>query len=898
MRSLTLGRRPRGGVGHNAVSSASLLTTATSIAAAGRSLSKRFKTSWSATPTLIVLDGLDEVGDPRLRSDVVNEIDRLTKRLGAVNRRMTQIVVTTRPNSSSQPEPSRGSFEYVRLRPMNADMQREYLRKWAAVNGISGTRRRKLMRVFVGRTAEEHIAQLSSNPMHLTILLYLINKRGEAVPTGRTAIYTAYMDALMDREVERDQVDKDDVPRVHETTSWLGWKMQAGVEKDPSLGRLPVKRIRSELFNYLQEVEGPENLLDKLFRASSDRFWALTSKEGETFEFAVQPVREYFAARYLAKYAGMLTRQVLKGDLLADLVQRSYWLNTTLFYAGFADPNEVSGLVGGIQDALESGRHPAQVRVALWALLRDGVFSSVKRSQRQAVGLLIDDLGLRLISPEQNPEQFPEMPEAHGAEDLVEALLCSVKGSDSSTLNRARLSARLLGEVGPKSTGFPIWLTESLRTANGSEQERLLLVGAAHGRARLDAATSDSVRVSGRVAQAAALTLGACPTPGSSQDKALIASVLNGQVSDTSVDGTATAASLLRAVRPHRFIELAKGGDEPRFLIPTAHMSDAAADARVRQQVFSRLSRIDPRYQRVKQSSLFRRAEQGSTAPWQNTAREIAAIHGPCWLATEIALIGVANGGVRTGGSISPNKPPLGHDMDYGVFVQTMRAGQGADWWIEQEVALTDSTSRMAWCGGLLTTGDHATICQVLPIVQDVLQSLSEDEYWALVQGLSRISASGLGRKMYAGVTSSDRWFGLGALTTSGPTRLLAALALFAADLKMQDPLPELGVDDLVAITGFGPASWPAHRALTARLLSAQTQESLQGVASCGPDAVVVVPDKKPSGFPAQHVQFILANPLRFPLAWVEGAERWHSRENAERPLGEVGRAEGWLPNL
>ena len=102
---------------------------------------------------------------------------------------------------------------------MSPHMQTSYLGRWAAVNGLSPSQRRKLKRVFVGRTAEEHIAQLSANPMHLTILLYLINKRGEAIPSARTAIYSAYMDALMDREIERDQIDKDDVDRVHETTS-------------------------------------------------------------------------------------------------------------------------------------------------------------------------------------------------------------------------------------------------------------------------------------------------------------------------------------------------------------------------------------------------------------------------------------------------------------------------------------------------------------------------------------------------------------------------------------------------------------------------------------------------------------------------------------------------------
>jgi len=39
---------------------------------------------------------------------------------------------------------------------------------------------------FLSRTAIEQLAQLADNPMHLTILLFLINRKGDAVPTSLT----------------------------------------------------------------------------------------------------------------------------------------------------------------------------------------------------------------------------------------------------------------------------------------------------------------------------------------------------------------------------------------------------------------------------------------------------------------------------------------------------------------------------------------------------------------------------------------------------------------------------------------------------------------------------------------------------------------------------------------
>ena len=849
-------------------------------------------------PTLLLLDGLDEVGDQGLRSHVVSEIDRLTKRLGAVRRRRTQVVVTTRPNSSSQPEPSQDFFEYVRLLPMNPLMQKTYLRKWAAVNGLPPTRRRKLTRVFLGRTAEEHIAQLSANPMHLTILLYLINKRGEAVPTARTAIYSAYMDALMDREIERDQIDKDDVDRVHETTSWLGWRMQSGVETDASLGKLPLKRIRSELFNYLQEVEGPEELLDKLFKASADRFWALTSKEGETYEFAVQPVREYFAARYLAKYAGMLSKPVLKGDLLAHLVQRSYWLNTTLFFAGFADPNEIGGLVMGLEDALEDGRHPLQVRVALWALLRDGIFSPVSRTQRKAVGLLTDDLSLCLLSPVSHPDQFPALPEGLGAREFAAALRNLVENNREVSRERALAAARLLGEVGPHPEDLSEWFESALSTADGQEEEVLLSLGAVHRRLRVSGPRADHLLLASAASRRAALAMGAIPASGTGSEAALLQAVVAGEASDIATTSITPGACLLRAVRPHRFIDLAKPDGQSRFVVATAHLGGIQADERARQQVFTRLISTDSRYSRVKHSSLFRRGQQGSTAPWQDTAREIAAIHGPCWLATEIALVGAVNGFVRTGGSFDPEKAALGPSMDYGVYVQTLRKGQDQDWWRSQSNILEDAHSKMAWVAGLLLCADWESITALLPVLESFMDSFTEDEHWNLLQTLSRISASGLSPQAQPGKTRTGATLPASLLLQTANVRVRAALALFAVDLVAEDRIEVLDSDALIDLASFGAASWPAHRALTTRLIEDQSYESLQAVRSCGRDAVVVLPDKKPAGFPRQHIESILGEPLTFPPAWVAAAERWHSRDHKETPLTQVGVLEGWLPDV
>ena len=153
--------------------------------------------------------------------------------------------------------------------------------------------------------------------MQLTILLFLINRKGDAVPVARTPLYTDYMGTLLDREVNRKQIARNQVPHVQEVTAFLGWHMHSGVETSPAAGRMSQNDIETTLLIYFRKTEGPEHEVATLFKAASDRFWALTSKEEQTFEFAVQPVREYFAAKFLAEWAGRDRRTPLaKQDIL------------------------------------------------------------------------------------------------------------------------------------------------------------------------------------------------------------------------------------------------------------------------------------------------------------------------------------------------------------------------------------------------------------------------------------------------------------------------------------------------------------------------------------------------------------------------------------------------------
>src|SRR5436190_5279890 len=54
-----------------------------------------------------------------------------------------------------------------------------------------------------------------------------------------------------------------------------------------------------------------------------------------------------FAAKYLARYA-----TAEKATILDALIRRPFWFNVSRFFAGFANPNEIGGLVDGLSEEI------------------------------------------------------------------------------------------------------------------------------------------------------------------------------------------------------------------------------------------------------------------------------------------------------------------------------------------------------------------------------------------------------------------------------------------------------------------------------------------------------------------------------------------------------------------
>jgi hypothetical protein len=219
--------------------------------------SKKVQELFSLVPSIVVLDGLDEVGRPSMRAKVVTEIDNFARRNRTYNI-PPRIIVTTRPSTNELPEPSGDLFDIVVLSPLTARQREDYLRKWSAVRGIVGSAGRALRTAYRAKIAEPYLDELAGNPMQLTILLDLLHKHGEATPNQRTALYDSYVDLLLAREANKhpESVRKHQT-ELREIIPFLGWHLHAHSEADRVNARMSVADLKASIRHFQQTYGNP-----------------------------------------------------------------------------------------------------------------------------------------------------------------------------------------------------------------------------------------------------------------------------------------------------------------------------------------------------------------------------------------------------------------------------------------------------------------------------------------------------------------------------------------------------------------------------------------------------------------------------------------------------------------
>src|SRR5690606_16069488 len=244
------------------------------------------------------------------------------------------------------------------------------------------------------------LKDLAKSPMQLAIFISLLRTKGQSLPNKRTALYDSYISLFFDREAEKSILIRDKRDLIIDIHQYLAWVLHSEAELLKNSGSINIDDLHSRLKDYLSKEGHDTTIADQLFNVMKERVCALVSRVQGTFEFEVQPLREYFCAKYLYKTAPYspvgLECSGTKPERFDAISKNFYWLNVARFFAGCFDKGEIPMLVEKLKELQDDGilkftNHP---RIITSQLLSDYVFSQTPKHMREVVSIIVNGISI------------------------------------------------------------------------------------------------------------------------------------------------------------------------------------------------------------------------------------------------------------------------------------------------------------------------------------------------------------------------------------------------------------------------------------------------------------------------------------------------------------------------
>jgi hypothetical protein len=439
------------------------------------------------TPIFVAFDGLDEVADIKRRAEVVAGVTRAMARIreNCPNARM---IVTSRPAAfANSPGFDPKQFPYLQLGSVTKPQISAYAKKWLDARGLMGRERTEFETILSEKLGQDHLRDLSRNPMQLAILLSLIHTRGAALPDKRTALYDAYVDLFFGRESMKNAMVRKHLDLLKDIHRFLAWTLHSRAELGRGRGtdgRLSTEELKRVLRDYLEKENQSTEIVEDVFSAMLERVVMIVSRVEGAHEFEVQPLREYFAARFLydtASYSPPGREKTgTKPDRFEAIARNPYWLNVTRFFCGCFSKGELLDLADRVKELGRSNQlrvssHPSLVAAML---LQDYVFTQNPRALKEVVTSLTGRTAfLNLVRSEQFHAREPiRLPYEAGGLELSKKALdlvfdMSVRGG---SLESAALFIR---ENLPEAEYKDAWLSRLPPAAESEHFERWIRAG-------------------------------------------------------------------------------------------------------------------------------------------------------------------------------------------------------------------------------------------------------------------------------------------------------------------------------------------------------------------------------------------------------------------------------------
>ncbi len=349
---------------------------------------------------LFVFDGFDEIADTKIREEVIEFINKGINRISE-NSKSIQIVITSRPAAFSDTIGfSVDIYPHFELTDITPSITKEYVDKWVKASRLDVREGNEIKRLVEEKLQMPHLKDLAKSPMQLAIFISLLRTRGESLPNKRTALYDSYIELFFNRESEKNSTIRDHRDLIIDIHQYLAWILHSEAELLNNSGSIHIDDLKSRLKIYLTKEGHKTDIADKLFHVMEERVCALVSRVQGTYEFEVQPLREYFCAKYLyntSPYSPVGSEKTgTKPERFDAIARNFYWHNVVRFFAGCFDKGELPMLIQKLKELqddelLKNTNYP---RLLTSQILSDWVFTQYPLLLKDVIRIIVDGINI------------------------------------------------------------------------------------------------------------------------------------------------------------------------------------------------------------------------------------------------------------------------------------------------------------------------------------------------------------------------------------------------------------------------------------------------------------------------------------------------------------------------
>lgn len=292
---------------------------------------------WMRTmPTILLIDGLDEVPESSNRVDVLGSVNDFFIDVDALGADVAA-VATTRPQGYSD-EFSPDEYRHLRLTPLEPAQAMQYAKSIVNIrSGIGTEHGEKVVRRLQDAIQEEATLRFFETPLQVTILCILLEKVGKA-PRDRSRLFSSYYEVIAQREQEKSgslsqllQRYESDVRDIHRAAGLLLQK-RASTAGDTA-ATLTMDEF-SELLAHQFRAQGHDDtviddLSSRFEQLITDRLVFLSVLRSDAIGFELRSLQEYMAAEQIVHRP---EREIMPA--LSEIAGTPYWRNVVLFAVG------------------------------------------------------------------------------------------------------------------------------------------------------------------------------------------------------------------------------------------------------------------------------------------------------------------------------------------------------------------------------------------------------------------------------------------------------------------------------------------------------------------------------------------------------------------------------------